>query len=367
MESGSLGELPLLVVVAGPPSAGQPLSRWSGRPPPMGRSCRAGRCLRRSRCPLGSAAARPEIMLRLNRQSESSICNVSVSRLESHLSGLFLKFLISGFRFPKRDIPRVDRGGAPRLDGISKVYLTRVPSRIIVRSAKKGSFVMKNKLIESPFLFPLSNGNSRKVYKPQLRRNNMAKNLASKLRTGAMIGLAGLALGATAPKANAVIAPQISTTISAYDVDQDLSRPGVQIRYNWSVLNKDPPASDWNEDAIWRYAIDANLEAKGMYGFQNNDIPEGFDFVNGSTSYFQVNANGGALPPGFQTSFSALIDQDQIIGNEQVGSYATANSGVSPLSNVTVPIPEPLTAGLLGAGALVALAARRIKDNYKYR
>jgi hypothetical protein len=195
----------------------------------------------------------------------------------------------------------------------------------------------------------------------------MAKNLASKLRTGAMIGLAGLALGATAPKAHATIAPEITTTISAYDVDQDLSRPGVQVRYDWTVLNSSPPASDWNEDAIWRYAINANLEARGMYNLQNNDIPEGFDFVNGSTSYFQVNASGEALPPGNYTSFSALIDQDQIIGNEQVGSYATANSGVSPLSDVTVPIPEPLTAGLLGAGALVALAARRIKDNYKYR
>jgi hypothetical protein len=190
------------------------------------------------------------------------------------------------------------------------------------------------------------------------------KSLASKLRTGAMIGLAGLALGATAPKANATTLEYANTTI-ADDVDQDLTRDGFQIKYNWEVKNASNQGGV--EDLIWRYSIQSDLEAKGMYGFQNNDIPEGFDFFNGSTSYFHMNANGEALPPGNFTTFSALIDKDLVIGNEQVGSYGTSNEGQTNIVNVTVPIPEPMTMGLLASGAGVLLVGRRLRENAKRR
>jgi hypothetical protein len=190
------------------------------------------------------------------------------------------------------------------------------------------------------------------------------KSLASKLRTGAMIGLAGLALGATAPKANATIAPQISTIVYE-DVDQDLSKPGFQVRYDWSVRNVSPPASGIN-DAIWKYAIDANLEARGMYGFTNLDDPTGWNYnTTEHPNAFVVN-EGDPVYPGGTMNFSALIDRDLIIGNEQVQSTATANSSTYS-SNVTVPIPEPLTLGLLASGAGVLLAGRRLKENYKQR
>jgi len=179
-----------------------------------------------------------------------------------------------------------------------------------------------------------------------------------------MVGLAALAVSAPM-KSNAAIAPQISTTISAYDVDQDLSRPGVQVRYDWSVRNVSPPASGIN-DAIWKYAIDANLEARGMYGFTNLDDPTGWNYnTTEHPNAFVVN-EGDPVYPGGTMNFSALIDRDLIIGNEQVQSTATANSSTYS-SNVTVPIPEPLTLGLLASGAGVLLAGRRLKENYKQR
>jgi hypothetical protein len=180
-----------------------------------------------------------------------------------------------------------------------------------------------------------------------------------------MIGLAGLALGATAPKANATIGPEITTTIYQ-DIDQDLTKDGFQIKYEWSVLNISPPANNWSEDAIWNYAIDANLETRGMYNIQNKDNPEGWDFNSGNQNYFRVNANGDAIYPGNYMTFSALIDKDLVIENESVSSTATANSG-SYSSNITVPIPEPLTVGLLASGAGVLLAGRRVINNAKRR
>jgi hypothetical protein len=228
---------------------------------------------------------------------------------------------------------------------------------------------MKNKLIESPFLFPLSNGNSRKVYKAQTIRRDMKKNLASKLRTGAMIGLAGLALGATAPKANATTGPiAVTTTISPYNVDQDSLRDGIQIRYDWAVQNN--TGLDFENDVLFKYVVDTDLlNERQMYGFINS----GSDWSTHSTEnsfYWLADQVGNvSIDPTATKTFSAFIDQNLIIGNEQVQSYGMSNNGQSEFSNATVPIaiPEATTVGALLTGAAALLAGRRVKEHYRYR
>jgi hypothetical protein len=184
-----------------------------------------------------------------------------------------------------------------------------------------------------------------------------------------MIGLAGLALGATAPKAKATTLEYANTVISggSYggDVDQDLTRDGIQLRYEWEVGNAG--GQNYSQDSVWRYSIQSDLEAKGMYGFDNIDFPSGWDFASGSTSSFQINQNGEALPPGNYTTFFAYIDKDLVLGNEQVGSYGMSNEGQTNVVDVTVPIPEPMTMGLLASGAGVLLAGRRLRENAKRR
>ncbi|MBC8435319.1 hypothetical protein H8D91_02345 [archaeon] len=198
----------------------------------------------------------------------------------------------------------------------------------------------------------------------------MAKGLASKLKTGALISAGLIALAGTL-KADAGIIDYIDTTISggSYggDLDQDLTREGIQLRYDWTVHN----ASDQNNtsDALFVYAIQDNLEAKGMYGFTNIGPGNTWDYINGSTSEFNMVGVLDTPPilPGASRTFSAFIDEELAIDNETVKSYGLSNNGPTNLVDVTVPIPEATTLGALVTGAAVLLGARRIRENAKRR
>jgi hypothetical protein len=195
----------------------------------------------------------------------------------------------------------------------------------------------------------------------------MAKNLASKLRTGAMIGLAGLALGATAPKANATTGPiYVTTTISAADVDQDSTRNGIQLRYDWAVQNNS--GNNSTDDAMWKYVVETDLlNERKMYGFVNSGSDWSTHTVNDQFYWLADQVGNTIILPTLTKTFSAFIDQDLIIGNEQVQSYGVSNNGQTQFANVTVPIPEPLTVGMLASGAATLLAGRRIRENAKRR
>jgi len=172
----------------------------------------------------------------------------------------------------------------------------------------------------------------------------MIKDAVGKLRTGAMVGLAGLALGATSPKAKAVIQPEIATTISAYNVDMDDTRDGIQVRYDWAIKNLSPPAESYTADAVFKYAVSANLDEKGMYGFSNESFVGGdsWTYTNGDDSSFDLATGSYPIRLNVTRTFSALIDQNLIIGNEQVTSTAIANSSIY-FSDVTVPITRQMT------------------------
>jgi hypothetical protein len=193
----------------------------------------------------------------------------------------------------------------------------------------------------------------------------MKKNLASKLRTGAMIGLAGLALGATAPKAKAEPHQIVSFNTSIYDsVDMDSSRLGDQIRIDWTIQND--PDGDYTQDALWRLTFnDADLEARGMYNHTNSGTTQ-WNYTAQEDGYFQT---PGAQPirPSATKTFSAFFDKTDVLGYEQKDAFATSSNGSSQLVQLSVPIPEPLTIGMLASGALALLAGRRVRENYKYR
>jgi hypothetical protein len=159
----------------------------------------------------------------------------------------------------------------------------------------------------------------------------------------------------------------VTTTISAYDVDQDSTRDGIQIRYDWAVKNLS--GTDGVADALFKYSIETDLLSKSqMYGFVNSgsDWSTHSDSVNNSFYWLADQVGNVAISPASTKTFSAFIDQDLIIGNEQVQSYGLSNNGQTQFANATVPIaiPEPVTVGLLGAGALVTYASRKIKKGY---
>lgn len=182
----------------------------------------------------------------------------------------------------------------------------------------------------------------------------MKKNLKS-------IVTAGLVAGATmlGGKAGATTIDYINTVVNNSQ-DMDAEREGIQWRYDWVVHNES--GGDWTSDAISQYTIQANLEDRGMYGFEvQND--SGWTYSNGVESRFDV-GSGALLRSGQLKAFSAYIDADLITGNETVGSYGLSSEGTTNNVDVTVPVPEPMTMGLLGAGALATIGARRVKERY---
>ena len=190
----------------------------------------------------------------------------------------------------------------------------------------------------------------------------MKKTLRNILLAGALASVV------TAPiKSQATVLEYITTSISADNVDQDPNRAGVQIRYDWTVKNK--AGQDGVNDSVWEYAIQANLQERGMYGFTNNKSPwsSSADSLDNSYLWLANLTDSTAITPGVTKTFSAFIDQDLIIGNEQVASYGLSNNGQTNSFDVTVPIPEPMSAALLALGAGALLATRRIRENAKRR
>jgi|GEM_PF-998424 len=124
--------------------------------------------------------------------------------------------------------------------------------------------------------------------------------------------------------------------------DQDPNMQGDQLKYGWIIFNQSGQGGGIN-DLVWGYSVQSDLVSKGMYGFDNVDFPDGWAFSPGSTSYFEINANGVALPPGFPTTFFAYIDKSLVIGNEQAGSYGISNEGPTQTLDVTVPITRSQT------------------------
>jgi hypothetical protein len=178
-------------------------------------------------------------------------------------------------------------------------------------------------------------------------------------------------------KGNAsLVLDNVSTTIYNSQ-DMDPNRAGVQVMYEWGIRNKDPPASDYTQDALWKVTIGADLAHRGMYGFNNNNYDNNFEFPsftkwssdsdNGNYSWLANLPGNEPIRGNDDHYFRALIDADQIIGNEQVGIQGFANSGATQIAQVTVPqtIPEPTTIGALLTGAVALLAGRRLKENYR--
>jgi len=147
----------------------------------------------------------------------------------------------------------------------------------------------------------------------------------------------------------AVLAPMAATATTLYyitttitnDVDQDPNRDGVQKRYDWTVANL---SGNWTNDAVWQYTIQANLESREMYGFTNSNGSAWSTHTNSDSFYWLADQVGNSLMrPGYIKTFSALIDQDQIIGNESVGSYGISNEGQTNPFDVTIPITRSQT------------------------
>jgi len=183
---------------------------------------------------------------------------------------------------------------------------------------------------------------------------NKSSRLGKVLATGA---LAAVALAAPL-KAKATTLDYVNTIIHNTE-DMDSERVGVQWRYDWEVKNL--VDQDWDEDAIWQYNIQADLESRGVYKTENTGAD--WNYVNGDTSIFEFETGIGLpLYSGLKKTFSAYIDAEDFLGNESVGSYGLSNNGTTQVVDVQVPVPEPLTISLLASGGLAALGIRRFRD-----
>jgi hypothetical protein len=216
----------------------------------------------------------------------------------------------------------------------------------------------------------------------------MAKNLANKLRTGAMVGLAGLALGATAPKANAgiiynsgyqsvtnVVADgklilDYYQTIEEVDTDGNGSLDSYLSTFN--AYNRSQGGSP-DEKSFYIFNIGADLANRGATGTTNLLAGLGnvwhYESKPADNSQFRLDQNGIAMQPaGYTDNFYYTIPTNQVLGWETVNAQMGANDGaVSFGFQAPKAVPEPLTAGLLASGALVTLAVRRIRENAKRR
>ena len=133
----------------------------------------------------------------------------------------------------------------------------------------------------------------------------------------------------------------ITSTVSEAGVDQNPDRDGIQLRYDWTVHNAS--GGDYSEDALWQYTIETDLEKRGMYAFANSGYTA-WNYLNGDNSLFSTEGTTASpIRPGALKAFSALIDESQILGNEQVESYGTSNNGQTNPVDITVPITRNMT------------------------
>ncbi|MEI8206288.1 MAG: hypothetical protein WCG03_05365 [Kiritimatiellales bacterium] len=198
----------------------------------------------------------------------------------------------------------------------------------------------------------------------------MAKNLGKILAASVVVAMV---LFGSAQKADADLALSLVSTTVYSSQDMDTNRTGTQIMYEWGLRNQEPPAASYTEDALWKVTIGTDLAARGMYGFDDNNYFNNFDWRNypqwssgsdnGSYSWFADQVGNESIRPNDIHYFRALIDADLVIGQEQVGIQGFANSGSTQIAQIDVPIaiPEPMTFGLLASGVGVLLAGRKVK------
>jgi hypothetical protein len=209
----------------------------------------------------------------------------------------------------------------------------------------------------------------------------MAKNLASKLRTGAMIGLAGLALGATAPKANAGViydsgyqyveknVPLGKLAISYQQIIEDVDTNGDSIfdSYHSKTYIKNETQNISSQDSSF-FIMNMNADLAGRGATDMIDMYSQFHYEKSgeNTSRMILNSDGEAISQTLSDTFYYTIPTNQVLGWENVGASMVANAG-SVNFGFQAPIPEPLSAGLLASGAVALLAGRRIRENAKRR
>ena len=128
------------------------------------------------------------------------------------------------------------------------------------------------------------------------------------------------------------ILDRVATKITTNDTDQ--------VKYSWEVTSNG--FNDWVDDLVNTYAILTDLEGRGVYGFvnENNNL---WNWYGGTEINYFENGTGSPIYPGGTHKFTALIDKDQIIGNEEVMSYATAPSGDSALFPILTPLTRSTT------------------------
>ncbi len=165
-------------------------------------------------------------------------------------------------------------------------------------------------------------------------RKNKLGGSGKVLATGA---LAAAALAAPL-KAKATTLDYVNTIIHNTE-DMDPNKAGTQWRYDWEVKNLAGQHVD--DDAVFQYNIQADLEERGMYGFESDGGLGPWSFVNGDTSFFEPNSppqQGFPIYSGLTTTFYAYIDADDVLGNEWVGSYGLSNEGATQVVDVQVPV-----------------------------
>ncbi len=209
----------------------------------------------------------------------------------------------------------------------------------------------------------------------------MAKNLASKLRTGAMVGLAALAVSApmkakadfipydsglqsvtnTVPAGKLIISYQ--QTINEVDTDNN----GTLDAYRSStVVRNDTYNINETEGAFWAMNMNADLAGRGCTNMIDQYSQFHYEKNGENMSKMILNSEGLAMLPTYEDTFYYTISKDKVLGWENVGASMVANAGsVSFGFQAPKAIPEPTTMAILASGAVAILAGRRLRDRYK--
>lgn len=119
-------------------------------------------------------------------------------------------------------------------------------------------------------------------------------------------------------------------------------------------------------DGCTRLELDADFATRGAYNFA--DQFSAWTYDQGAVGKDNWMAGENILEPGFANTVFYDVKAKDVIGWETVGARMYAPSGVSNEFGIDAPVvPEPATIGLLGAGALTALAYRRAKNSYRQK
>jgi hypothetical protein len=218
---------------------------------------------------------------------------------------------------------------------------------------------------------------------------HMAKNLASKLRTGAMVGLAALAVSAPMKaKAGVIYDSGLQTVTNNLSSgkylkldyqqtieDVDTNGDGILDSYlsKTYVKNRSDGLS-LQDSSFWAMNMNADLAGCGVTGLTNFYGDWHYEQNGENMSRMIINEDGTGIWPGTgepmipttSDTFYYTIPTNQVIGWENVGASMVANAGaVSFGFQAPKAIPEPTTMGALLTGAAALLAGRRIRNSYK--